>query len=96
MRKSAFVLLFFITGVLLMMLTAMDAIIQQDSAMESLSRRTMLVKELGLSDIALFTEARYTRHPTLADRHAAFQDHPTSFDHFPSGSLYLPPWQLVE
>lgn len=96
MRKSAFVLLFFIVGILLMMLTAVDAIIQQDSAMESLSRRTLLVKELGLSDIALFTEARYTRHPTLADRHAPFQDHPTSFDHFPSGSLYLPPWQLVE
>lgn len=96
MRKSAFVLLFFIVGILLMMLTAVDAIIQQDSAMESLSRRTLLVKELGLSDIALFTEARYTRHPTLADRHAPFQDHPTSFDHFPSGSLYLPPWQLVQ
>lgn len=96
MRKSAFVLLFFIVGILLMMLTAADAAIQQDLAMESLGRRTLLVKELGLSDIALFTEARYTRHPSLADRHAAFQDHPVSFDHFPSGSLYLPPRQLVE
>ena len=96
MRKSTLVLLFFIVGILLIILTAMNTIIQQDSAMESLSRRTLLVKELGLSDIALFTEARYTRHPSLADRHAAFQDHPVSFDHFPSGSLYLPPRQLVQ
>lgn len=35
-----------------------------------------LVQELGLSDLSLFTEARYTRHPSQADRHAPFQDHP--------------------
>lgn len=50
-----------------------------------------LVRELGLSDLALFTEARYTRHPTQADRHAPFQDHPAALEHFPTGSLLLPP-----
>ncbi len=50
-----------------------------------------LVQELGLTDPALFTEARYTRHPALADLHSAFQDHPMSFDHFPSASLVAPP-----
>ena len=50
-----------------------------------------LVRELGLSDLALFTEARYTRHSTQADRHAPFQDHPTALEHFPSGSLLPPP-----
>jgi hypothetical protein len=50
-----------------------------------------LVQRLGLTDLALFTEARYTRHPALADDHAAFQDHPMSFDHFPSASLVVPP-----
>lgn len=49
-----------------------------------------LLRELGLSDLALFTEARYTRHPTQADHHAAFQDHPAALEHFPSGSM-LPP-----
>lgn len=49
-----------------------------------------LVKELHLTDLCLFTEARYTRHPALADRHAPFQEHPTAFEHFPSGSLLLP------
>lgn len=49
-----------------------------------------LVRKLGLSDLALFTEARYTRHPTQADLHSAFQDHPLALEHFPSGSL-IPP-----
>jgi hypothetical protein len=50
-----------------------------------------LVLRLGLTDLAVFTEARYTRHPTQADRHAAFQDHPSALEHFPSGSLIPPP-----
>lgn len=53
-------------------------------------RRAELVAHLGLTDLALFTEARYTRHPSQSDRHAAFQDHPFAFEHFPSGSV-LPP-----
>ncbi len=51
----------------------------------------VLVGQLGLSDLTLFTEARYTRHPVQADLHSAFQDHPVSLDHFPSGSLINPP-----
>lgn len=53
--------------------------------------RRSLVRELGLSDLALFTEARYTRHPTQADRHTPFQDHPAALEHFPTGSLLPPP-----
>jgi hypothetical protein len=57
-------------------------------------RRTQLlalVKSLSLTDPALFTEARYTRHLSQSDRHAPFQDHPMAFEHFPSGSLVSPP-----
>jgi hypothetical protein len=51
-----------------------------------------LVRELGLTDLSLFTEARYTRHPSQADRHTPFQDHPGALEHFPTGSLLpLPP-----
>ena len=49
-----------------------------------------LVRKLGLTDLCLFTEARYTRHLSQADLASAFQDHPMSFEHFPSGSLTLP------
>lgn len=48
-----------------------------------------LVRGAGLTDLALFTEARYARHPSLADLHTAFQDNPMSFEHFPSG-VFVP------
>lgn len=54
-----------------------------------------LAADLGLTDLALFTEARYTRHPSQADLHSAFQDHPLALDHFPSGSLLAPPPTLT-
>ena len=50
-----------------------------------------LVAQLRLTDLALFTEARYTRHPSQADLHSAFQDHPLALEHFPTGSLVGPP-----
>ena len=46
-----------------------------------------LVSILGLTDFSIWTEARYTRHPSVADLNTAFQDSPFSFEHFPSGSL---------
>jgi len=57
--------------------------------------RAGLVRELGLSDLCLFTEARYTRHPSTADLQSAFQDHPMSLEHFPSGSIMEPPAHLL-
>ncbi len=95
LRKSTLVLLFFSSGALLIVLTVMDAMSQQNSAHETLNHRASLVSEFGLSDLAISTEARYTRHLSQADRHSAFQDHPTSFDHFPSGSIFMPPSQLT-
>ena len=59
-----------------------------------LAASAALVRDLGLTDLALFTEARYTRHLTQADLHTAFQDHPLAFEHFPSGSLHAPPPHL--
>jgi hypothetical protein len=50
-----------------------------------------LAKSLQLTDPALFTEARYARHLSQADQHAAFQDHPMALEHFPAGTLVPPP-----
>ena len=55
-----------------------------------------LVAQLRLTDLALFTEARYTRHPSQADLHSAFQDHPLALEHFPTGSLIGPPAGLMD
>ena len=49
-----------------------------------------LVRYLKLTDLSLWTEARYTRHPSQADVFTAFQDFPSSFEHFPAGSIIGP------
>lgn len=53
-----------------------------------------LAAQLKLTDLCLFTEARYTRHPSQADLNTPFQDHPFSLEHFPSGSFLAPPAAL--
>lgn len=49
-----------------------------------------LVRNLQLTDLAWFTEARYTRHLSQADLHTAFQDGPAALEHFAAGSLVGP------
>ena len=78
---------------LLFGLTLADAAWHSRSADRAASRT--LVRELGLTDLSLFTEARHTRHPTQADRYGPFQDHPAALDHFPTGTLLPPPSDLT-
>ncbi len=70
--------------------TCVEACLGPGRAAVRLARTARLAERLQLTDLCLFTEARYTRHASQADRHAAFQDHPAALEHFPSGSL-MPP-----
>jgi hypothetical protein len=49
-----------------------------------------VVSDLGLSDLALSTEARYTRHPAVSDPAVVGMDHPGGLDHFPSTLFFAP------
>ncbi len=91
MRKSDSLLFFFSLCLFLFIATVVDSGRRQDAAVATLEKRADMVREYGLTDLALFTEARYTRHISQSDLHSAFQDHPMSLEHFPSGSFYLPP-----
>jgi hypothetical protein len=71
--------------------TLLDAALPRAQREAELNETRALVARLGLTDLALFTEARYTRHPTQADLHSALQDHPLALEHFPTGSLLPPP-----
>jgi hypothetical protein len=55
-----------------------------------LPARSAIVGALELTDLAIWTEARYTRHPSQADLFSAFQDLPSSLEHFPAGSIVPP------
>lgn len=71
-------------------LTLVEAALHRADPSGHATSRAM-VRRLGLTDLCLFTEARYTRHPSQADHFAPFQDHPQALEHFPSGSLLAPP-----
>jgi hypothetical protein len=57
---------------------------------ENFSMLQNIVSHLGLSDLALSTEARYTRHPAVSDSVVVSMDHPGAIDHFPSTFFWAP------
>ncbi len=91
MRKSNLYLLFLAAGIALLALSFVHASVQTKAGEASLQSTADLVGKLGLTDLCLFTEASYTRHLSQADLHTPFQNGPVSLEHFPSGSLAMPP-----
>ncbi|HAF45151.1 MAG: hypothetical protein A2100_00025 [Sideroxydans sp. GWF2_59_14] len=94
-RRSHYAFAFFALCLALFLLTFADAALRRAGSANALAANERLVAQLGLTDLCLFTEARYTRHPSQADLQSAFQDHPLAFEHFPSGSLLPPPRNLT-
>ena len=94
MRRVSIALIVMGGGVAVLAAELAHGLATQAAHRERLARNAALVRALGLTDPALFTEARYARHLTQADRFTPFQDAPASFEHFPSGSLVLPPPQI--
>jgi hypothetical protein len=94
-RKSHRALAFLVLAGALFLLTFADAVWLRARRAQGLAGASELAARLELTDLCLFTEARYTRHPSQADLHSAFQDHPTALEHFPSGSLLPPPQALT-
>jgi hypothetical protein len=77
------------------LLAGLDAARRHSSADARFAAHRALARWVVFTDPALFTDARYTRHPSLADRHSAFQDYPLALEHFPSGALIAPPAHLA-
>ena len=94
MRKSNICLAFFSLCVLLLALCFAHAAFRQRSDLPAISRMAQTVADLELTDLCLFTEARYARHLSQADLHSPFQDHPVSLEHFLAGSIAGPPAYL--
>jgi hypothetical protein len=90
-RRSSLCLVLFIISLLLMGLMFTHAYRQGQTDIKMIHHLTGVVSNLELTDLCLFTEARYTRHLSQADGYTAFQDHPVSLEHFPAGSLTGPP-----
>jgi hypothetical protein len=90
MRRSLQFLLFTATALTVLLLLPLHARHRQLLRDGDTTLQRAELRNLYVTDLCLTTEARYTRHPALADRHAPFQEHPLALEHFPSGSLILP------
>ena len=91
MRNSSLFFLYISGSVVLLSLLLVHAFFSENARQPDLEEKAALVKMLKLTDLCLFTEARYTRHLSQADLNTPFQDHPMSLEHFPSGSFTQPP-----
>ncbi len=91
MRKSNLFLLYLAVNILLLVVMFAHASMRKNKEMEVLREQEEMVRRLELTDLCLFTEASYTRHLSQADLHTPFQDSPMTLEHFPSGSLVIPP-----
>jgi hypothetical protein len=96
MRPAHRVLIVFAFAAGSFALTFVDAARLRADGTAATAEMRRLVERLGLTDLVLFTEARYTRHPTQADLQSAFQDHPVALEHFPTGSLLPPPAGILK
>lgn len=96
MRNSSLFFLYITGGAVLLSLLLVHAFVSENTQQANLEEKAMLVKTLKLTDLCLFTEARYPRHLSQADLNTAFQDHPLSLEHFPSGSFTQPPERISE
>lgn len=90
MRKSTTLSLLVAAQLATGTLLGIDAVLTIAGSKQRLAEERTLVGRLMLTDLALFTEARYTRHLSQADRHTPFQDFPLALEHFPSGSFVQP------
>jgi len=75
--------LFFVDGSLFIHSQRLKEELRSDEEIQKIA-----VAGLGLTDLCVATEARYTRHPAVSDPMAPFMDHPGALEHFPTGSFW--------
>lgn len=89
-RKSTLLFCIVAAQIVIVALLAVHGALSVADAGPRLAAESALVERLMLTDLTLFTEARYTRHLSQADLHTPFQDFPMALEHFPSGSFAQP------
>ena len=82
-------LLIIIDGLLYLHANRLSRDIKEEQVIQAIA-----VTGLGLTDLSVATEARYTRHPAVSDPMAPFMDHPGAIEHFPTGSTWNPPTNI--
>ncbi|HMB15184.1 MAG TPA: hypothetical protein VKN62_02620 [Pelovirga sp.] len=90
MKRSVVCLTILLAAAALLSSLLLSAHLHDQRYPEKWQDKRDLVAAVGITDLSLSSEARYTRHVTQADLFSAFQDFPAAFEHFPTGSM-IPP-----
>jgi hypothetical protein len=91
LKARVFIAVTIIQVIVLAGLMMWSVSVARTRAVKEIPLKQELVQRLELTDLAIWTEARYTRHPSQADFFAPFQDGPSSLEHFPAGSVVAAP-----
>lgn len=89
-KSKVFISVIIVESCILLMCLLYGYVIPDSGRTMVLQGKKQLVTQLHLTDLAIWTEARYTRHPSQTDFFSAFQDFPGSPEHFPAGSIIAP------
>jgi hypothetical protein len=87
----------FFIGITLLQLVILAGLYQHSqlsirtTGQKEIQDKRQIVRLLSLTDLSIWTESRYTRHPSQTDFFTPFQDFPSSLEHFPAGSIMGPP-----
>ncbi len=90
-KKYQIFLAIVLCELIIMGILLVSAFNQIASSKHRINELKKLTRQLQLTDLSVWTEARYTRNPSQADYFSPFQDFPSSVEHFPAGSLIEPP-----
>jgi hypothetical protein len=90
MDKHRIFILLTVIQLTVLMVLALYALEGSRDRREIIRAKADLVRSLTLTDLSIWTEARYTRHPSQADSFTPFQDFPSAPEHFPAGSIVPP------
>jgi hypothetical protein len=86
-KSRIFLIITAVQIIVLIGLVIRSRVILEVRLAHEIPQKRELVRRLELTDLAIWNEARYTRHPSQADFFAPFQDGPSSLEHFPAGSV---------
>ena len=89
LTRATIILMVFETAVVVAL--AATGSVRNRSQQQNRGVNQRLVRELGLTDLALSSGTSYTRHPSQADLFAPYNEHPSAIEHFPAGSIFQPP-----
>ena len=87
-KKSKY--LFFFLGITTILLTFQTIYLYTNKSLtkENLAKKDILLKVVGLPDLAISTEAMYIRHRTLSDIFSLFKESPELREYFPTTYVY--------